>query len=393
MRELLGWRSRMIPDRAVGTRSTAARLATEIRGARCRGRAVAVGVLAVRGARGAAPEPAGAGDARRRPGRAGAAGGQRVAATATEPRGAGGGAGATCSSDGREAEGLVRSGGPLRPRARAGDERRSSTATRQLAQHSARAGPCSGVAPMPPAAGLGDRPVLPGLRYVRGRRSSRCWRRPTRGSRSCSSTTARSRTRTGSSPSWRPGADRGRLADEQGLGAARNFGVSQSRGRYVFPLDADNVAEPEFVARCVEVLEQRHELAYVTSWSRYIEERRDAAPGPAARIPAARQLRPSSWTEENVAGDAAAVIRRRIFDARVPLQRGADQLSRTGTSTASCVAAGRYGAVIPGAADCATASARNRCRPQIAQPRRARLGGEMQALLRENEVQWKSSSV
>ena len=43
----------------------------------------------------------------------------------------------------------------------------------------------------------------------------------------------------------------------QGLGAARNFGISQSRGRYVFPLDCDNIAEPEFVARCVEVLERR----------------------------------------------------------------------------------------------------------------------------------------
>ena len=42
----------------------------------------------------------------------------------------------------------------------------------------------------------------------------------------------------------------------QGLGAARNLGVLQSRGRYVFPLDADNIAEPEFVARCVEVLER-----------------------------------------------------------------------------------------------------------------------------------------
>ena len=36
-----------------------------------------------------------------------------------------------------------------------------------------------------------------------------------------------------------------------GLGAARNMGISQSRGRYVVPLDADDTIAPDFVARCV----------------------------------------------------------------------------------------------------------------------------------------------
>ena len=46
----------------------------------------------------------------------------------------------------------------------------------------------------------------------------------------------------------------------QGLGAERNFGIQQSSGRYVFPLDADNCAEPEFVARAVD-LGDRPEVA------------------------------------------------------------------------------------------------------------------------------------
>ena len=57
-----------------------------------------------------------------------------------------------------------------------------------------------------------------------------------------------------------------------GLGAARNAGIKMSRGYYVFPLDADNVAEPEFVERCVEVLEGDESLAFVTSWTRHIDE-------------------------------------------------------------------------------------------------------------------------
>ncbi len=47
------------------------------------------------------------------------------------------------------------------------------------------------------------------------------------------------------------------VQENAGLGAARNFGISQSRGRYVLPLDADNLLEPTFAARCVAALEAR----------------------------------------------------------------------------------------------------------------------------------------
>lgn len=98
-----------------------------------------------------------------------------------------------------------------------------------------------------------------------------------------------------------------------GLGAARNFGIRQSRGKYVLPLDADNCLEPEFVERCIAVLESDPASAYVTSWSHYIDQHGVLAAG------AARGYQPlgnsSRMLERmNVAGDAAALFPRRLFD-------------------------------------------------------------------------------
>ena len=110
-----------------------------------------------------------------------------------------------------------------------------------------------------------------------------------------------------------------------GLGAARNAGIKMSRGYYVFPLDADNVAEPEFVERCVEVLEGDESLAFVTSWTRYIDEDGTPHHGEAAGY---QPL--GNWCRlirgENMAGDAAAVIRRRDLRSRILVQPGPDEL-------------------------------------------------------------------
>jgi glycogen synthase len=97
-----------------------------------------------------------------------------------------------------------------------------------------------------------------------------------------------------------------------GLGTARNAGISQARGKYVFPMDADNVAEPEFVSRCVSVLEAEPRLAYVTTWSRFTDE--DGVPdtGPEGGYqPLGNTSR--ILTQTNVGGDAAAVLPRRLF--------------------------------------------------------------------------------
>ncbi|MGI8904031.1 MAG: glycosyltransferase [Solirubrobacteraceae bacterium] len=174
-----------------------------------------------------------------------------------------------------------------------------------------------------------------------------------------------------------------------GLGAARNFGVLQSQGRYIFPLDADNVAEPEFVTRCVEILERRHEVAYVTSWSRYVEADGTPRRGPDLGYePLGNEAALNA--RENVAGDAAAVLRRRIFDAGF---RYSEELTsfEDWHLYRELQRAGQFGAVIP------ERLLRYRLREdslqaQFAQPKRARLRGEIDALMRENEVQWTSSS-
>lgn len=98
-----------------------------------------------------------------------------------------------------------------------------------------------------------------------------------------------------------------------GLSAARNLGVSVARSRHVLPLDPDNCLEPEFAERCLHMLDRDESLAYVTTWSRYIDEQSRPVPGETLGF---QPL--GSWSrlvdENNVAGDGTAVLRRRVFD-------------------------------------------------------------------------------
>jgi glycosyltransferase involved in cell wall biosynthesis len=98
-----------------------------------------------------------------------------------------------------------------------------------------------------------------------------------------------------------------------GLGAARNFGVRISRGRFIAFLDADNVFEPGFIDRAVDVLAADSDVAYVGCWSRYVDERGDPLRGSGIGY------QPLSNASElllraNVAGDAGALVRRSIYD-------------------------------------------------------------------------------
>lgn len=174
----------------------------------------------------------------------------------------------------------------------------------------------------------------------------------------------------------------------RGLGGARNFGIAQSRGRYVLPLDADNVLEPDFVARCVALLEADPELAYVTAWSRYVDE------GGVPLGPPNEGYRPvGNWSslveERNVAGDATAVLRRGLLYRH----RFSEDLTsyEDWALYRELARAGRHGRVIP------EMLWRYRIREgsmlrEVGLDREERLRGEMDALIREQEVTWVSTN-
>ena len=175
--------------------------------------------------------------------------------------------------------------------------------------------------------------------------------------------------------------------ENSGLGQARNLGIQLSRGRYVLPLDPDDVILPRFVERCVEVLEERPELAYVTAWSEYVDER-GLPLGAGGYRPLGNRV---AWLErENLAGSAMALFRRRLFERG--LRYSPDLTSyEDWLMYRELRAAGQHGHVIP------ETLLRYRVRVgsmlrAVARPGYKRLMGELRAHAREAEVSWTPSS-
>ena len=171
-----------------------------------------------------------------------------------------------------------------------------------------------------------------------------------------------------------------------GLGQARNLGVDLARGRYILPLDPDDVLLPRFVERAVEVLEWRPELAYVTAWTEFIDER-GAVHGGGYR-PLGNVV--DDLESENLAGSAMALFRRRVFE------RGL-RYSEDLTSYEDWLMfmrlrdAGAVGHVIP------ETLLRYRVRRAsmlrgVGAERLERLRGELAAHKRETEMRWTPSS-
>lgn len=61
----------------------------------------------------------------------------------------------------------------------------------------------------------------------------------------------------------------------QGLAAARNNGIRASRGRYVLPLDADNLIRPNYIYAGIEILDKFPDVAVVYGRPAYFGEATD----------------------------------------------------------------------------------------------------------------------
>jgi glycogen synthase len=172
-----------------------------------------------------------------------------------------------------------------------------------------------------------------------------------------------------------------------GLGAARNFGISQASGRYVMPIDADDRLAPGFVERCVTVLEEDPDAAYATTWSAYIK------PGGEPYGDGIGWAPYGNWSSlvrrNNVAGTCTAVIRRRFFDQGFGYS---DELTsyEDWFLYRELYEAGHYGIVTP------DRLFEYRVRPEsmlrkIGVPSVALIFEEMNAHVREREVRWEGA--
>lgn len=98
-----------------------------------------------------------------------------------------------------------------------------------------------------------------------------------------------------------------------GLGAARNFGIDNSRGGYFLPLDADDTIDPEYVTRAVTLLESDPSLGYVCCWTKYFTDEDLEADPEIGYQPIGAALDLNRFG--NVAGHSGSVFRRDAFDA------------------------------------------------------------------------------
>lgn len=170
-----------------------------------------------------------------------------------------------------------------------------------------------------------------------------------------------------------------------GLGAARNFGISQARGRYIVPLDPDDMLEPTYVERGVTLLESQPDLAYVSTWSRYVDQDGIEFDPPDQGYQPLGNM--SGLTKVmNVAGVATAVIRRHVFDLGFAYSHDLTSYEDWGLYR-DLGESGYEGIIIP------ERLFRYRIRPesmfrQIGMPKVERLKGEIDTHLTEGRIEW-----
>lgn len=127
--------------------------------------------------------------------------------------------------------------------------------------------------------------------------------------------------------------------------AARTLGIRLARGEYLLMFDADNVLDPSFVSRALAVLRAEPDLAYVTSWLRFMGPEEEDLPDILGYAPLGNAV--LGEDEENWDGDMTALFPRRVladvdpvFPEQAPMQ-GDWYLYRRLRDL------GRFGAVIP----------------------------------------------
>ncbi len=131
----------------------------------------------------------------------------------------------------------------------------------------------------------------------------------------------------------------------RGESVARNLAALLARGEYLVMLDADNLLEPEFVARALAAFEREPDLAYVTSWLRMVDP--DGADFPDDRGYAPLGNAVLADETENWDGDSIALLPRRLltedgfaYDAEGAMQTDWALYRRLRRE-------GRFGVVIP----------------------------------------------
>lgn len=95
-----------------------------------------------------------------------------------------------------------------------------------------------------------------------------------------------------------------------GLSSARNFGLRAARGRYVLPLDPDDLIQPTFLEKAVAVMDGTPGLAYVTSLVSYFVETPDQPVG--GWIPWGTER--DALLAENVASTCTALMERQRIE-------------------------------------------------------------------------------
>lgn len=173
----------------------------------------------------------------------------------------------------------------------------------------------------------------------------------------------------------------------QGLGAARNAGIEHARGRYVLPLDPDDLLEPRFVDRTLGALSANPKFAYATTWSLYVDE--SGHPLDAGYQPIGNELS-QAIQHGNVAGAATALIPLSVFHCGFSYNEDLGSYEDW-DFYARLADSGMYGCVVP------ERLFRYRVRRDsmlrtTAEERKARLEGELNARRREARVRWKSKS-